>query len=378
MKNILSIILIILVLLVSGCNKQFKTQYFGVQDKAIFTPSEFGQTVEAIEKAKKDARSDYQYQKIKEAMEQGRAASETYWECNDEEAKAILAMARQSAMAAEMYHPQPPPPRNARALATVDPPIPPESLSPDPPFAGVKTSSPEMVLDTVQFPYDSASLTLLVPDRIDPHIKGMSNKADYEISGHADSTGDPVYNQRLSEQRAAALKRYLKKQGLPARKLYPVGYGEGLPAVSNDTEDGRSQNRRAEIRVQSPVFSAPSAPAYRTLPAGTTIEMVRFNFGSNQLHPDYRSALDQMAGRLKKEKRVKLEVAGYADSTGSDVANTGISKTRARIVADYLRRKGVSGKRMIVRGYGEGEPFATNETPEGRALNRRVEIKILK
>ena len=376
MKNIRLFLLILLIFSVAACGKNRKTAYFGVEDEALIAPKEFGQTITAIEKAKTDARSDYQYRKIEEAMEKGRMASETYWECYDKEAKALLAHARQSAMEAEMFHPQPPPPMAARSVATLDPPASPESLSPDPPFAGVKTYSPEMVLDIVLFPYDSAALN--APERLKTQARGMTPKTHYEIAGHADSAGDPVYNQQLSERRAEAVQRYLKKKGLPSDKLVPVGYGEGFPAETNETDEGRAKNRRTEIRVTPPVFSPPAQPAYASLPPGTTIGMIHFNFASNRLIPVSRNSLDQILVKLKTDPAVKLEVAGYADNIGNDDVNLRISRKRARIVADYLSRKGVPGNRMILRGFGELDPFAPNDTSEGRALNRRVEIRILK
>ncbi len=378
MKKTILLVFIVPALLLFGCSKQFKTQYFGVEDEAIFAPKEFAETAEAVEKAKAGARSEYQYRKIEEAMEQGRLAAMTYWECHDEEARALLALARQSAHRAEMYHPQPPPPGVARTFATVAPPAPPESLSPDKPFAGVKTVPPGMILNSVYFPFDSAALTLTDPDQLKSQIGVMQSKTEYEIAGHTDNIGDPSYNQRLSERRARNLKTYLEKQGVASEKMIPTGYGEGGPAMPNETDTGRAKNRRAEIRVLPPVFPAPEIPSYSALPAGTTIEMVHFSFASNQLLPVYKTALDKTLEMLDGDTDLNLEVAGYADHTGPEDVNRRLSGKRAQIVADYLVKKGVDTRRIIVRAYGEADPFASNETVKGRSLNRRVEVKIQK
>ena len=69
------------------------------------------------------------------------------------------------------------------------------------------------------------------------------------IAGHTDSVGTSSYNQRLSEQRAAAAARFLTAQGVAASRINPVGMGEGEPKVANDTDAGRAQNRRVEVAI---------------------------------------------------------------------------------------------------------------------------------
>jgi outer membrane protein OmpA-like peptidoglycan-associated protein len=70
-------------------------------------------------------------------------------------------------------------------------------------------------------------------------------------------------------------------------------------------------------------------------------------------------------------------VLGHTDSTGSDAYNQALSERRAQSVADYLSMRGVARARMGIRGYGETQPIAPNETEEGRSQNRRVEIKVV-
>ncbi len=73
-----------------------------------------------------------------------------------------------------------------------------------------------------------------------------------EIEGHTDSTGDPNYNMRLGMRRAEAVKRYLYEQhDVPLHKMNVFSYGEERPAASNDTPQGRAQNRRVVIRVRT-------------------------------------------------------------------------------------------------------------------------------
>jgi outer membrane protein OmpA-like peptidoglycan-associated protein len=72
-----------------------------------------------------------------------------------------------------------------------------------------------------------------------------------------------------------------------------------------------------------------------------------------------------------------VEVAGHTDSTGTEAHNQQLSERRAQSVAAYLRSREVLGQRLLTVGGGEYYPVATNDTPEGRQLNRRVEITIV-
>jgi outer membrane protein OmpA-like peptidoglycan-associated protein len=108
------------------------------------------------------------------------------------------------------------------------------------------------------------------------------------------------------------------------------------------------------------------------LPDGVT-----FDVDSSTLKPQFRSTLDQIARSLQTYPDSLIDVYGHTDSTGSDQYNQALSERRARTVADYLTMRGVSGARVRSQGYGETMPVATNDTDAGRALNRRVEIKIV-
>jgi len=80
------------------------------------------------------------------------------------------------------------------------------------------------------------------------------NKSLVDVYGYTDSTGNPVYNQALSERRAASVAQYLSSQGVDIRRLAAVGYGDTNPVASNSTPQGRAQNRRVEIQI-SPLRS---------------------------------------------------------------------------------------------------------------------------
>ena len=73
--------------------------------------------------------------------------------------------------------------------------------------------------------------------------------APFEVGGHTDSQGSDSYNQTLSERRANSVADYLANKGMPRARMVTIGAGEGHPVASNDTEEGRAQNRRVEITI---------------------------------------------------------------------------------------------------------------------------------
>lgn len=75
------------------------------------------------------------------------------------------------------------------------------------------------------------------------------NKTLIDVSGHTDSTGTDAINQPLSERRAASVGNYLTSQGIDSRRVITTGYGKNRPIASNDTADGRAQNRRVELML---------------------------------------------------------------------------------------------------------------------------------
>ncbi|WP_334184230.1 OmpA family protein [Novosphingobium sp.] len=103
---------------------------------------------------------------------------------------------------------------------------------------------------------------------------------------------------------------------------------------------------------------------------------VTFAVNSTEISPSFQAALDNVAQSMTKYPDSLIDVYGHTDSTGSDAYNLDLSKRRADSVARYLIMRGVSSARIQTQGMGKNYPVADNTTPEGRAKNRRVEIKI--
>ena len=104
---------------------------------------------------------------------------------------------------------------------------------------------------------------------------------------------------------------------------------------------------------------------------------VNFQKNSSILLAGGKSVLDDAAATLRLNPDIVVEVAGHSDSAGSAEYNVWLSDRRAKSVRNYLIDRGANARNLSARGYGEAEPLADNETAQGRARNRRVELRIL-
>ncbi len=109
-----------------------------------------------------------------------------------------------------------------------------------------------------------------------------------------------------------------------------------------------------------------------------TMRDVTFETNSSHLTANGQRIIDQVADFLRSDSKVNLSVEGHTDSRGSDAYNLTLSRARAEEVKKYLVGKGIDGKRLSAKGYGETRPVASNDTEAGREANRRVEMVISK
>lgn len=109
-------------------------------------------------------------------------------------------------------------------------------------------------LSGISFRAGSAELVPSSLATLDRTIAGLKKnaKAKVEIEGHTSSEGGEEFNQKLSEDRANSVRDYMIRKGISKDRVTAVGYGYSRPKASNDTEDGRRQNRRIEVRVTNP------------------------------------------------------------------------------------------------------------------------------
>lgn len=103
---------------------------------------------------------------------------------------------------------------------------------------------------------------------------------------------------------------------------------------------------------------------------------ITFATNEDRIDPSFHETLNNVANILRQYDQTLIEVEGHTDSTGSLQYNQQLSERRAQSVAQYIINSGVSPMRVSTRGFGPSMPVASNDTPHGRSLNRRVEIKI--
>ncbi|HWQ39569.1 MAG TPA: OmpA family protein [Burkholderiales bacterium] len=173
--------------------------------------------------------------------------------------------------------------------------------------------------------------------------------------------------------------------------------GAVIGAISGD--DARERRRRALLGAGVGALAGGAVGAYmdkqeaelRKELQGTGVSVTRngenitlnmpsnitFRTGSADLDSRFFKVLDSVALVLKKYEKTIVEVAGHTDSVGSEQTNQTLSERRANTVAQYLVGRGIKQERMIVIGAGETRPVASNDTQEGRALNRRVELTLM-
>lgn len=103
---------------------------------------------------------------------------------------------------------------------------------------------------------------------------------------------------------------------------------------------------------------------------------VEFESGKATLTPAGRAILDEMIAAMQKVKGRKVEIIGHTDNVGLRATNQGLSQARAEAVKAYMASRGINGDLLTASGQGSDRPVASNETPEGRARNRRIEFRI--
>ncbi|WP_076068724.1 OmpA family protein [Sphingomonas montana] len=152
--------------------------------------------------------------------------------------------------------------------------------------------------------------------------------------------------------------------------------GAGIGAIAGGAIGGYMDRQEQALRRQTAgtgvEISRDGDDLLLNIPSGIT-----FDTNSYAIQPQFRSTLDQVAQTLSQYNQTMVDVYGHTDSTGGDQINVPLSENRARSVADYLSTRGVQSARLATRGFGSSQPVASNDTVDGRAQNRRVEIKIV-
>jgi outer membrane protein OmpA-like peptidoglycan-associated protein len=120
--------------------------------------------------------------------------------------------------------------------------------------------------------------------------------------------------------------------------------------------------------------SAPDISQVLTSTGKYVSHAIQFETGSDQLRPESLNVIKEVATALEKQPALKLRIEGHTDSTGDATRNLDLSKRRADSVKGALVKMGIGADRLTTEGFGQTKPMAPNDTPQGRAENRRVEF----
>ncbi|MCK5147210.1 OmpA family protein [bacterium] len=155
---------------------------------------------------------------------------------------------------------------------------------------------------------------------------------------------------------------------------------DGVPDLDNDKDgipdidDPHPNIHEDKFLIQVEKEEATVTPVLPDIHHPLILKNVRFESGKALLTTEAELALETTAISLKAYPEVQIEIKGYTDSTGDAMKNLHLSQRRAESVMTYLIDNGIAQSRLKAVGYGEAIPIASNETPEGRALNRRIEL----
>ena len=149
--------------------------------------------------------------------------------------------------------------------------------------------------------------------------------------------------------------------------------GAAIGAAIGGSEGHRMDQQQKELQ-QIPGVEV-TRPSENEIAVNLTNDIL-FDYNSYALRQESKSTLQNLADNFRKYPEEQISVEGHTDSVGSDESNQRLSEERADSVRDYLVDQGVTGTRITAVGFGKTRPKASNDTPEGRQMNRRVEIRI--
>ncbi|HGG58384.1 MAG TPA: OmpA family protein [Gammaproteobacteria bacterium] len=245
------------------------------------------------------------------------------------------------------------PGRPAPAIdASVDSPEP-TSITPEP---------PESALEQPRAPTADVEAALSASDEVRPRAAESASAPDAEMK-----TAEPA---RPSETPPSSAED---------------NHTPPVESTPNDAQPEADETVKAEPTAPAPpdatdttdTTDTTDAPADAPQASQTIVlEGVHFRIGSSRLTRASLKPLDKAAADLKAKPDLSVEIAGYTDNTGNPAHNLRLSQQRAETVRRYFINKGVDPARLTAKGYGSASPVASNDTREGRLMNRRVELHI--
>lgn len=164
---------------------------------------------------------------------------------------------------------------------------------------------------------------------------------------------------------------------VPAGLVYVTAYKSGYGPAAGDADLVAGKTRNMVLKLP-PRQEAEAGSLAAALDENGTVNLFGVYFDTNEatLKPESDSTLQQVLQVLRDRPALKVTLSGHTDNQGDDAYNLDLSRRRAEAVVKWLTGKGIAAARLQARGYGEQRPMATNDTDEGRAFNRRVELSV--
>jgi len=259
----------------------------------------------------------------------------------------------------------------------------------------------------VYFRFDESKLDSSSKSKIDQAVNGILIH-HIRIEAHCDSFAGNTYNDALSMKRATSVKEYLISKISDHDSILIKGFGKRAPLNRNENSVARALNRRAEIffTVKTPEIRKnevdtqnvqPDVTAeYSTIDSvinieqaeiGSSVRLENLNFygGQHILLPKSEIVLEKLLNTMRANPTLEIEIQGHiccqqGEEDGMDwgTHSMNLSVNRAKMVYDYLIKKGIDRHRLSYRGFGSRFKLVEERTEEDKSTNRRVEIKILK
>jgi outer membrane protein OmpA-like peptidoglycan-associated protein len=207
------------------------------------------------------------------------------------------------------------------------------------------------------------------------HDKALSEQ---QARIQADQARQQAEADRMAAEKARADAQALAAQADADRKAAEMARNEAMAQSAKAQSEAERERLSAQQLRQRLLAQLNMILATTDSARGLIVNMsdVLFDFDKATLKPGAREKLAKVSGILLAYPGLKLAVEGYTDSIGSDEYNQKLSEKRADSVRDYLVSQGVTDGNITAQGFGKANPVATNDTNEGRALNRRVQMVV--
>jgi outer membrane protein OmpA-like peptidoglycan-associated protein len=178
---------------------------------------------------------------------------------------------------------------------------------------------------------------------------------------------------QAAEKAALEAKNAATSQKLSTSEAEKAALAKERDQIAKEREQVKAERDALAARLQGALgqVAATKSTARGTV---TSLSGVLFDTGKATLKPDAKITLAKLAGVMLVFSKTTMVVEGYTDNVGAEAANVKLSEARAKTVRDFLESQGIASNRLTSTGKGPADPVAPNDTPDGRAKNRRVEL----